>query len=506
MPLLLAFVAAVGMFAGYRLDENYILSPSKDTQNGGPNIGSGNFDELLKYIDARYVDDIDVNRLSEETVQLMLKRLDPFSRYVPPGELRRYQEQISGIYTGVGFELKQIADSIYVYRVYPKSPAHIGGIKPANIILSVNELQTIGYESLVDTLKSCIQSTEMLRIVLKNLENNQDTITLQKAEIEQSSVASAYSINDSVAYIKLSTFSQHSYRDFMEALEKLADKSSVRHLILDLRDNPGGVLDEAVKILQQFYKKPETLLLYTQGAHSSKKEYKTIGRPFFDIGNIAVLINKHSASASEIIAGAIQDTDRGVIIGSNSYGKGLVQEQYSLKNGGALRLTIARYYTPSGRLIQREYEHTYSRFSTDSSRHIYTTKNGRKVTSGGGIQADIPIDQNEIWHALEQSPIEDIGYKVVLDTYKKHAQNEDFGLDYVFKMRKDISMEMFQSLSKLANEEQAEFINAHQTPVLRTLYSELVYLIGGKAQAVKINNEEDPVVGAALNYFESKGK
>ena len=218
-------------------------------------------------------------------------------------------------------------------------------------------------------------------------------------------------LTDNIGYIKVNKFSSTTNTEFLEGLERLVDESDMQHLVIDLRDNPGGYLQEATSILNQLFKEKDKLLVYTEGNHVNKSEVETTGRSFFSIDNIAILIDENSASASEIMAGAIQDWDRGLIIGRRSFGKGLVQEQYGLRDGSAIRLTVARYYTPSGRSIQRDYDNIQEYNQDISIRHErgelydpsriaisdslpYYTNDGRVVYGGGGIIPDIfvPLD------------------------------------------------------------------------------------------------------------------
>src|SRR6185369_12924021 len=184
----------------------------------------------------------------------------------------------------------------------------------------------------------------------------QHTVEVVRDEIKVPSVITGYMIDTSIAYIKVERFTNSTYKDFMDQWERLYTQHNARHLILDLRDNPGGYLKEAVNMLSQIFTEEGKLLVYTEGMHERRVDYKSTGKVFFPVEHVAVLINEGSASASEIIAGCIQDQDRGVIIGSRSYGKGLVQEQFDLSNGGILRMTVSKYYTPSGRLIQKAYD------------------------------------------------------------------------------------------------------------------------------------------------------
>lgn len=221
-----------------------------------------------------------------------------------------------------------------------------------------------------------------------------------REEIPLESVEGAYMITKEVGYIRINRFSAKTYKEFMDELENLVQKEQMKDLIIDVRQNPGGYLKEAVNILSQLFDEKDQLLVYTEGKNAPRAEYHTTGKPFYPVSNIVVLVDDGSASASEIVAGALQDHDRGIIIGTETYGKGLVQEQYALSNGGALRLTVARYYTPSGRLIQKPYSNGDG-VDGDKQQEIdtiqYYTSTGRQVSGSGGITPDILVKPDFDW-------------------------------------------------------------------------------------------------------------
>ena len=502
-------VAAVGMLLGYRLDES---NPRIADQDGFSSkiLGkskTGQIDELLKFIDARYVDDLDINELSAVTIKHLLSEIDPFSTYLSVKELQDYKDHISGSYEGYGFQLNFFKDTLYVTYVYPNGTAEKSGIRVGDQIININQIPVDqgGLRVNPDIQKLLDQSGKQATLKIRSpLTSAVRSIRLEKDDIKVSSVSSYYLIEDHIGYIKLDQFSAHSYSDFMQAFEDLVEQQGMQHLILDLRSNRGGVLDEAVNILQQFYTKAQQLLLYTEGSHSARKEYRTTGRPFFKLDKIAVLINEHSASASEIVAGAIQDTDRGIVIGNQSYGKGLVQEQYDLRNGGALRLTIARYYTPSGRLIQRPYHHLNSqtdRFQSDTL--LFKTNAGRPVYAAGGIQPDIHMTTDHTIDFLDQSLSDkSIGISIELFNEMKrrqpHLSIEDCLID-----REQISKRLLHELQKITGQEHKSFITKHKQAVKNRLFANLMYIMGGPQEEIQIINRGDKLIDKALAYIHS---
>jgi carboxyl-terminal processing protease len=268
-------------------------------------------------------------------------------------------------------------------------------------------------------------------------------VSIERDVIPLKSVPAAYMINDSTGYIQINHFSARTYREFMDHLERLTQEEGMKDLIIDVRRNPGGYLKEAVNILSQLFEEKGLLLVYTEGARSPKTEYRTTGNPFYPVDQIVVLVDGSSASASEILAGAIQDHDRGVVIGSTTYGKGLVQEQYGLSNGGALRLTIARYFTPSGRLIQKPYSNgdaieDNGQDVGDST--IYHTVSGRPVNGSGGITPDYPVASEFNWEDKRMW-----GLYVKLLQYALHGYRDD----RTYESWEDI-LERFPSAGELA--------------------------------------------------------
>ena len=405
-PTFLALAVVIGMVAGASLlpekkETPIILKQQNFTIDDAESIA-----DVIRYIDAKYVDEVHSDRLIEKAIQSILAELDPHSSYISPNELRDHDEKMRGNFEGIGIEFHMIDDTLAVMMVVEGGPAEKAGLVSGDKIVAVNDSliagKGIATEDLVSMLKGKKGSHVDLGIV-RGLNDSLFHVRIQRGEIPIPSVLAGFMLNEYTGYIKVARFSANTYKEFMAYIEDMVENKGMKHLVLDLRENPGGYLNEAVNMLSQLFREKNKLLVYTEGNNSKRTEYKSTGKPFFEIGNVAVLINGSSASASEIVAGALQDHDRGVIIGQKSYGKGLVQEHYSLQNGGALRLTIARYYTPSGRLIQTPYVIRDGQDSTEleqpqpSDTSAYFTSNGREVLSEGGITPDIVVDEPEFW-------------------------------------------------------------------------------------------------------------
>jgi carboxyl-terminal processing protease len=415
LPLLLALALAGGTWLGFQLSNHQQQSYTVVTEGGRKYRGkTGKVEEILRFIDARYLETEDKNELEEAAVKAVLDELDPHSSYISLEDIQGVNESLSGNFNGIGIEFYLLEDTIFVVGVIKGGPSDSAGLQRGDKIISINDTliagQSVFNNDVISKLKGPAGSTVKLAVKHAGQKGTEE-ITIRRGQIPMRSVLASYMVNSNTGLIKINRFSGTTHEEFKEALQDLVTNHQMEHLILDLRHNPGGYLNAATEMLDQLFDSPK-LLVYTEGRSYRRKEYNSTGRTSFDISKVVVLINEGSASASEIMAGAIQDNDRGLIICRRSFGKGLVQEQYKLSDGSALRLTVARYFTPSGRYIQKPYEDTetsygddlrqryesgelYSRDSikmTDST--VYRTTNGRIVYGGGGILPDIfiPLD------------------------------------------------------------------------------------------------------------------
>ncbi len=417
LPLLLALVMVGGMLIGNGMQKAPVIKiSSNDKLELGTVRESGRVEELIRYIDSRYVDDIDRDKLIEKAISNVLGDLDPHSNYISAKELKAVNEQLDGNFEGVGIEFLIVEDTIVVVAPIVGGPSEKAGIMAGDKIVQIGDStvagQTYATSDVVKQLKG-EKGTTVKVGVLRGKTRELLSFDITRDQIPLNSLEVAYMLDEKTGYLKLNRFSSTTYKEFMASIEDLVDNEQMEDLVLDLRQNPGGYLLEATKMLSQLVEDVDKLIVYTEGRTTKRSEYKTTGKTFYKIGKVAVLIDEGSASASEIVAGAIQDWDRGIIVGRRSFGKGLVQEQYDLKDGSALRLTVARYFTPSGRCIQKSYDDlsaydndVVTRFNngelingdslvrTDSDTTAFYTEDGRVVYGGGGISPDffVPID------------------------------------------------------------------------------------------------------------------
>ena len=407
LPVIIALSIVTGILIGRYYSGNY-------AENKFIIIPKANkLDNVLNYVENEYVDEISKADIIERAIPKILEDLDPHSQYIAAVELQRVNEPLEGNFSGIGIQFNMLNDTLVVIQTIPNGPSQKVGILAGDRIIKVNSEIVAGKKVPSDSIVSRLRGPRGTTV---RIDVNRKTVKellpfeIMRDNIPLYSVDVSYMIRDNIGYIKLNKFSATTEQEFVAAINKLKGEG-LKKLILDLRENGGGFMNAAVFIADQFLNGNE-MIVYTQGKARDKQEFLSNPGGMCTDLEIAVMIDEGSASASEILAGAIQDNDRGVIIGRRSFGKGLVQEQISLADGSAIRLTIARYYTPTGRSIQRPYNHNlqdyYAELNTrymngelenaDSNKFNdslkYTTTGGKTVYGGGGIMPDIfvPID------------------------------------------------------------------------------------------------------------------
>ena len=411
LPLIFSLVMIVGMYFGYQLggkngNKKFFASSKKNS-----------IQEALDRIKRSYVDSVNIDSLSIGAIEEMMSKLDPHSVYFPATELNEANEDLAGNFEGIGVEFNVFSDTVNIIYVIPKSPAEQSGLKVGDKIIRLDDSLIAGREQSNIDVRKLIKGKSGTSLQLQIFRDKQlQKLDVTRGSIPVSAIDAAYMIDKTTGYIRLNKFSKNAYREFMQNLEQMTG-DGMKKLIFDLRGNGGGFMEAATNIADEFLSDGK-LIVYTEGLHSPKDEYKS-KRPgmFEDTSNkLVVLVDELSASASEVLAGAVQDWCRGKIIGRRSFGKGLVQLQYDLSDGSAMRLTVARYYTPKGRSIQRSYENgkkvyideIWERFSETDSLHnveeikysngkAFKTDCGGTVYGGGGIMPDffIPHDSTQ---------------------------------------------------------------------------------------------------------------
>ena len=396
LPALLTFVAAVGIWAGSSLLGGSDSTGNKEIQK---------LEQIFDVLDEQYVDKINKEEIFEETIAELLHKLDPHSNYVSAKDIKLLDEQTNASFGGIGVRFLLFRDTICVTHVNELSPADLAGLERGDRIVAINNKPSCGKfmtnEKVMSRLKGA-PNTQVKVTVLRKGKKLQKTLT--RGIIPIQTVNCSYMIKDQIGYIKIAQFSIPTANEFKAAAQRLL-QSGMKKLVLDLRGNGGGTMETAIQIADEFLP-ANRIILSSKGLHSKEKKFTSTAGGLLESIKVAVLIDAQSASASEILAGALQDNDRATIIGRRSYGKGLIQQDKRLSDGSNLRITLARYNTPSGRSIQRPYKDGYDAykaaedrayadeyFRPDSSIFVdslkYKTRKGRVVYGGGGIMPDI---------------------------------------------------------------------------------------------------------------------
>ncbi len=421
LPLLMSCILIIGMMIGKKLQQNQpnIFLNSENYTKDELKKYHG-VEEILHYIDAKYMDNVSPTALSEDAINTILHHLDPHSEYISAANLQESEDDLAGNFEGIGVNFSFLNDSLTVVYVFPNSPAQAAGVLSGDQLIAIGDSSLVcktdmEKEAAIKKLKG--KNTQPFKIKLfRSTTQQQLSLEMKSEKISSQSIEVAMMLNENTGFIKLNRFCSVSFNEFMKNLEVLVTTNKAENLVIDLRDNPGGYLQEAINILSQLFKEKDKLLLYTVGKNGQKNEYFSSGKNFFNLNKIVVLIDEGSASSSEIMAGALQDWDRATIIGRRSFGKGLVQDQYEMSDGSAVRLTVARYYTPSGRSIQRPYKGKYSEnYENELSERLksgevsgkiilqstesqeFKTASGRKVYSNNGISPDIFVAEDTLF-------------------------------------------------------------------------------------------------------------
>lgn len=423
----------VGMFLGYKflIDQGFkIESESRYANNNSQKV-----EDIIHIINKNYVDDVNADSLQHLSIDSLLHQLDPHSIYLPPTKAYELAETLEGNFEGIGVEYYILNDTLLVTNVLKDGPAFYGGLKQGDKILKVDSTIVSGRSLPRSAMMGKIRGKKGTFVQLMVARQGIATPTLfniKRGRVDISSIDAAYMLNFETAYVRISKFGANTDKDFVDIVRALKTKG-MQKLVLDLRDNGGGYVSAATGLANQFLQENK-LIVYTEGKHEPRTDYFTTGGGEFEQGKLAVLINENSASASEIFAGAMQDLDRGIIVGRRSFGKGLVQEQFPFEDGSALNLTIARYYTPLGRSIQKSYKKGYTAYQHEiedrlndgelTARNIKTkdslqkgaafvTAAGKKVFSGGGIQPDIYVKLDTLGYTKFYANL--VNKKVLID-------------------------------------------------------------------------------------------
>lgn len=523
IPLIIGVAVAAGVFIGGKLnftdtsDRLFTSNSKKDKLN-----------RLIDYIDYEYVDEVNTDSIVDVTVNGILDNLDPHSTYIPKSELQRVTENMKGDFIGIGVSFYTYKDTVTVIRPTEGGPSEKAGIKGGDRIIMADGDSIFGREWSNEAIIEKLKGEKNTKVHLKVLRKGEDELldfTVKRTDIPIKSVDAAYMLTNKLGYIKINRFAESTYKEFKKALDKLQNQGATQ-LALDLRDNPGGFLGVAEQIIDEFLEDDKLILFTKNKSGKIEKSYAT-RRGDFEEGEVYILINENSASASEIVAGALQDNDKGTIVGRRSYGKGLVQREMALGDGSAVRLTVSRYYTPTGRSIQRPYHNGnsddyyndyYKRLSSgelseqenikvaDSLK--FTTPNGKVVYGGGGIIPDIfvPLDtsiQNETLNYIRRRGYISNFVFEELDRDRSVYENvtkDDFIAN--FEVSDDIVIK-FQDYLNLKERTKITFVAYHDA-MKQLIKADLADQLYGGNASEQIINEKDEMILEVIKLSEDE--
>lgn len=521
MPLLMALCIVVGILIG-----NFYANHFSGNRLNIINSGSNRLSNLLHIIDDQYVDKVNIDSLVDNAIPLILSELDPHSVYINAQDAQAATDDLKGSFTGIGVEFNIRQDTIHVQNVIKNGPAERAGLLAGDKIVSVDGKPFVGKivtnQEAQRRLKGPNDTKVKVGVMRYGLKKVKEFV-ITRGDIPQKSIGATYMLDEKTGYVRIKSFGETTYPELLIALAQLSEQG-FQNLVIDLRDNTGGYLTSAIQIANEFLAKNK-LIVYTQGRKSPKQEYRSDGHGSYQKIPLVVLINEGSASSSEIFAGAMQDNDRATIIGRRSFGKGLVQQQIGFPDGSIIRLTIARYYTPSGRCIQKPYttgdDKDYEQdlltryqhgefFSQDSIKHsgpAYYTGNGRVVYGGGGITPDIFIPEDTL----------------NVTSYYKEASMSGLILQFAFTYTDDNRPKLnnFTEMMQLANylvkqntvDKFANYADKHGLKrrnlmirkshklLERYINSRIIYNIMDESAWNQYLNLDDPAINMALKVF-----
>lgn len=522
IPLLMSLCVVIGIVVG-----TFYANHLSGSKLNIINSGSNRLTNLLHIIDDQYVDRVNIDSLVEESLPLILSELDPHSVYISAADVQAVNDDLSGSFSGVGIEFTLRDDTIRVQSVIQNGPSERAGIVAGDKIVSVDDEpfvgDTITTQMAVKRLKGP-KGTKVKIGILRYGQSDVKYFTVTRDDILQKSVNATYMLDETTGYIRIKNFGETTYFELLIALANLSQEG-FKNLVIDLRGNTGGYLNPAVQMANEFLQKNK-LIVYTEGRKSPRHEYRSDGKGSYQHIPLVVLIDEGSASASEIFTGAIQDNDRGTVIGVRSFGKGLVQQQIGFPDGSMIRLTVARYYTPSGRCIQKPYtagddSGAYEQdlmtryrhgefFSLDSIKHEgpeYHTSIGRTVYGGGGITPDIfvPEDTSDVTSYYREAVMSGM---IVMFAYSYTDDNRRTLSSYTdveslaAHLRKQNIVEKFVIYGEQNGLKRRNLMIKKSYKLLeRYICGRVIYNMLSEQDLMKFANTDDPVVASALKVM-----
>lgn len=526
MPLVMALCVVIGIMIG-----TFYANHFSGNRLNIINSGSSRLSNLLHIIDDQYVDSVNIDSLVEKAIPQILAELDPHSVYISAKDVQLATDDLKGSFSGVGIEFIIRDDTIRVQNVIKDGPANRAGLLAGDKIVSINGKPFVGKivtnEEAMHRLKGP-KDSKVLIGVKRFGEKGVKIFTVTRGDISVNSISACYMINDTTGYIRVKSFGERTYAEMLSALQTL-NIEGADHLIIDLRDNGGGILEAAVQMANEFLPK-NRLIVYTQGRKSPRAEYRSNGKGSYQHIPMVVLINEGTASAAEIFAGAMQDNDRATIVGRRSFGKGLVQQQIQFPDGSMIRLTVARYYTPSGRCIQKpfkpgdnaDYENDLLAryrhgefFSQDSIKHVgpaYHTHNGRTVYGGGGITPDIfvPEDTSHVTSYYKEAAMSGLILQYAFNYTDQHRPILSKFTEMMplanYLDRQNLVNDFANYAARYGLRRRNLMIMRSHTLLQNYIDSRIIYNILDEQAWIEYLNLSDETVKAALNVFKNHTK
>jgi len=521
MPLIMALCVVVGVLIG-----TFYANHFSGNRLSIINTSSNKLNNLLHIVEDQYVDTVNVNDLVEKAMPQILAELDPHSVYIPAKDVQIANDDLRGSFSGVGIEFTIRQDTLHVQQVISNGPAERAGLIAGDKIVTVDGDNFTGKkltnEEAMHRLKGP-KDTQVKLGIMRFGEKKIREFTVTRGEIPTKSVTATYMLDDDTGYIRIKNFGENTYPELLIALAKLSQQG-FQNLTIDLRGNTGGYLQSAVQIANEFLPK-NRIIVYTQGRKSPRQDFRSDGRGSYQRIPLVVLIDEGSASASEILAGAIQDNDRGTIIGRRSFGKGLVQQPISFNDQSMIRLTIARYYSPSGRCIQKPYtsgdnkdyeEDILTRyehgefFNEDSIKHegpAYKTGLGRSVYGGGGITPDIFVaeDTTDVTSYYKQASMSGLiiqyAYTYVDNNRQKLNQYKTVEELAKYLSKQNLVDKFATYADQLGLKRRNLMIQKSHKLLERYIHSRIVYNMMSEEAWMKYLNIDDPAIMETLKVF-----
>ena len=524
IPIIIAVSIVAGIFIGTFYANRFSGSPQGIGMTGSSNKVNG----LLRIIDDQYVDTVNMSELIDDAMPQILRELDPHSSYIPAKDLQAVNDDLRGSFSGIGVQFTIQQDTIHISDVISGGPSEKVGIMPGDRIVEIDDSAFVG--KIVTNNESMKRlkgpkGSEVKLGIFRQGEKELLHFTIIRDDIPNKSIKAAYMINDQYGYINIEKFGETTYPEMLIALAQL-HQQSCKGVIIDLRGNTGGYMGAAIQMVNEFLPKGK-LIVYTEGRKCPREDYPSNGTGSSQQMPLIVLLDEGSASASEIFAGAIQDNDRGTIIGRRSFGKGLVQQPIEFNDGSAIRLTIARYYTPSGRCIQKpyhkgkdenyeldiinRYEHGEF-FSQDSIKqdesHIYYTSLGRPVYGGGGIMPDIFVPQDTTGVTSYFSMAVNRGLTIQFsfqytDKNRQKLQKYDNADDLLKYLKTQNILEKFAQFAESKGLKRRNILmNKSKALFERNLYGNIIYNMLNMEEYMKFLNQSDKTVLKAVEVLE----